>query len=283
MRSIKYANIMFSFAPKSLLILLILVYTSLVFATDEAKEQRWAAQVSDSLLTGDVAWLPRKSGKFLAIYTENQASKTKGAVILLHGIGAHPDWPEVIHPLRTTLPEFGWSTLSIQMPVLTNDKRAHDYMPLMDEVAERIDAAIKFLQQKKIYNVVIMAHSLGTVMSAHYLANTPDAKLRAYVGISMIGSDQPKESKNASPPWNIKALETIKIPVLDIYGSEDNASVINSAKKRKNSAAKNNNTRYRQVVIKGADHFYHGYETALLKRIRSWLSRYAAGSEINLN
>jgi pimeloyl-ACP methyl ester carboxylesterase len=273
---------MLNFSSKSLLILLFLLIVQLVYATDEEKEKRWATQISDSLLTGDAVELPRKSGKFLAIYAENQRSKAYGAVILIHGMGAHPDWPEVIHPLRTELPEYGWSTLSIQMPVLDNDKKVHDYIPLMDEVAERIDAAIKFLEQKKIYNIVIMGHSLGTTMSAHYLANTPRSKLRAYVGISMVDIGSTMKKENTLSIGNIKALEIIKIPVLDIYGSEDSASVITTTRARKTAAAKNNNTRYRQVVIEGADHFYHGYETPLVKRIRSWLSRYAAGSEIKV-
>lgn len=270
------------FVPKSLLILLILLPLQQISATDDAKEQRWATQISDALLTGDAVWLPRKSGKFLALFAENQRSKARGAVILIHGIGAHPDWPEVIHPLRTELPEFGWSTLSLQMPVLNNDKKAHDYIPLMDEVAERIDAAITFLEQKKIYNIVIMGHSLGTVMSAHYLANTPKVTLRAYVGISMVDIGLGMEKENKPVTSNIKALEILKIPVLDIFGSEDAFSVKTTAKARKTAAAKVGNSQYRQVVIEGADHFFHGYETPLLKRIRSWLARYAAGSEIKI-
>jgi hypothetical protein len=39
-------------------------------------------------------------------------------------MGAHPDWPEVIQPLHSGLPESGWTTLSVQMPILANDARA---------------------------------------------------------------------------------------------------------------------------------------------------------------
>lgn len=266
-------------AAKLLLIFYIFLFWQLCYATDEAKEKRWAQQISDALLTGEAVWLPRKSGKFLAIYTENQGPKVYGAVILLHGIGAHPDWPEVIHPLRTELPEFGWSTLSIQMPVLDNDKKAHDYIPLLDEVAERINAAITFLKQKKIENTVIMGHSLGTIMSTHYLANSPRTKLQAYVGISMGEIDN---NKAKTPMGNIASLRKINIPVLDIYGSEDVVSVTVNARARKNAAARAGNTQYQQVVIQGADHFYRGYETQLVKRIRSWLQKHVAGSEIKI-
>ena len=83
---------------------------------------------------------------FLGIYTESSGGgdPPKGAAILVHGIGVHPDWPQVIHPLRVGLPERGWSTLSIQMPVLPNEAQSADYLPLLDGVAPRLDAAIDF-------------------------------------------------------------------------------------------------------------------------------------------
>ncbi len=44
--------------------------------------------------------------------------------LLAHGIGIHPNWEQVIQPLRVALSEQGWNTLSIQMPVLANEAKA---------------------------------------------------------------------------------------------------------------------------------------------------------------
>ncbi len=68
--------------------------------SDTAKESRWAEQVVDSLLDGDEAWLIDDLGhEFLGIFTEGDADSGH-AVILMHGIGVHPNWPDVIYPLR---------------------------------------------------------------------------------------------------------------------------------------------------------------------------------------
>ncbi|MDX1594365.1 MAG: DUF3530 family protein, partial [Gammaproteobacteria bacterium] len=109
-------------------------------ASDKAKEQRWADQIVDQLIEGEPVWLEAGEDRFLAILTEADG-EPRGSVILMHGMGVHPNWPQVIYPLRTELPRLGWTTLSLQMPVLPNDAEAVAYVPLFDEVAPRIDAA----------------------------------------------------------------------------------------------------------------------------------------------
>ena len=71
--------------------------------SDVAKEKRWAEQVIDGLLDGDELWLNDGSGhEFLGILTEGDTDSGR-AVILVHGIGVHPNWPDVIYPLREVL------------------------------------------------------------------------------------------------------------------------------------------------------------------------------------
>jgi pimeloyl-ACP methyl ester carboxylesterase len=246
--------------------------TGIAGGSDFAKEQRWADQIVDALLVGEAEWLPVGDRKVLALYTENMVGETQGGAIIVHGIGAHPNWPEVIQPLRSQLPEHGWATLSIQMPILPNEAEVLDYVPLFKEVPPRIEAAIRFLQDKGIRNVVIIAHSLGTAMSSWYLASQPDNPLRAYVGISMIENDKDPHLSN------VAALKKIRIPVLDIYGSRDQPSVIHYAAARKQAGR--HNPGYRQLVIQDADHFYEGKEDELIKRIRGWLAKVAAGTEL---
>ncbi len=256
-----------------LIFLLFLPTIAAAAGTDAAKEQRWADQIVDSLIDGEAVWLEAQGHRFLAIYTPSDAPEVRGAAILMHGIGAHPDWPEVIHPLRTALPEHGWATLSIQLPILPNDAKAEDYLPLFDEVAPRIAAAVAWLKQQKILNQVLLAHSLGTAMASDYLAGKPDPAIRAYVGISMI------ESRADPRLSNVAALMKIRLPVLDIYGSLDLDSVRQAATARQRAARAANNRAYAQVEIDGADHFFANREDALLRRIRGWLTRRADGME----
>ena len=257
-----------------LIFLLFLTSTATFAGSDTAKEQRWADQIADSLIDGEAVWLEAGGHKFLAIYTPADAPEVRGAAILLHGIGAHPDWPEVIHPLRTALPQYGWATLSIQLPILPNEAGMQDYLPLFDEVGPRIAAAVAFLKQHKILNQVLVAHSLGTAMASHYLIGKPDPAIRAYVGISMIESrDDPRLS-------NVAALMQIRRPVLDIYGSLDLDSVRQAATARRRAARAANNRFYTQVEVDGADHFFANREDELIRRIRGWLTRQADGMEV---
>lgn len=103
---------------KTLLIVGISLLMGLAHASDTAKEKRWADQVVDSLMVGDAEWLKVGKSKVLSLYTEHTAEKAQGAAIILHGVGVHPNWDQIIRPVRSQLPEYGWSTLSIQMPIL---------------------------------------------------------------------------------------------------------------------------------------------------------------------
>ena len=96
--------------------------------SDTAKESRWAEQVIDGLLDGDEVWLIDDSGhEFLGILTEGDRSSGR-AVVLLHGIGVHPNWPDVIYPLRAGLLEQNITTLSLQMPILENEADEREYV-----------------------------------------------------------------------------------------------------------------------------------------------------------
>jgi len=140
------------------LILIIFSYTSP--ASDLPKEKRWAEQIEDALLDGEPVTLNDGINDFFAIDTTAE-NPNSTAIILLHGIGVHPDWPQVINPLRVGLPEKGWRTLSLQLPVLPNDASAQDYQPLMKEVPGRIEAGIKYLQSNGSKKIIIVAHSMG--------------------------------------------------------------------------------------------------------------------------
>jgi hypothetical protein len=254
---------------KSLIIILFFMITPVLHASDLAKEKRWADQIVDALITGDAEWLPVGDLKVLSIYTPSDTEPAKGAAIIMHGIGVHPDWPDVIHPLRTRLPEAGWATLSLQMPILPNEASWTDYLPLMPEVPPRIDAAVKFLQEQGFDNIVLIGHSLGTIMGSYYLTHQPAKQVRAFVGISM-------SETNKDPMSNVAMLKKIAIPVLDIYGSLDEAHVRDNAQQRKQSALAAKNQAYQQIEIKDANHFYNGKNDALLEAVENWLANYAS-------
>ena len=85
-------------------ILLILLLTgNFVFAQitpDYTKEGRWATQVEDGLMDGEVVWLNANGHQFMSLYTPSEI-KTKRTALIIHGLGVHPDWAQVIPFIKT--------------------------------------------------------------------------------------------------------------------------------------------------------------------------------------
>ena len=245
---------------------LLLMTTAL--ASDLEKEKRWAEQVIDSLLDGEAHYLDDGKNKFLSLVTENEEGDTPFGAVVIHGTGVHPNWVDVIQPLRVGLTEIGWHTISIQMPILPNEASHDDYTVVFPEAPTRIDAAVNYLKKEMgVKRVVLVAHSLGSSMTAYHLSrNQP--KVDGFVAIGMGGGGKHPDRDN------VAHLKSIKLPLLDLSGSEDLESVVKSNKVRKSSQA--HNAMYTQIIEPGADHFFDGEEEALLNHVSNWLTKLQA-------
>jgi len=177
-------------------IVLVSLLTGPVFASDLERERRMAVEVEAGLFTGEALRLDADGTPFLAIYTESAAPQARGGVIIMHGRGFHADWPQVAGPLRVGLAENGWHTLSLQMPVLEKDARYFDYVPLFPEAFPRIEAGIRFLMDKGIQPVILVAHSCSVHMAMAWIRARGDADIDGFVGIGMAMSQL-----TTSPAW----------------------------------------------------------------------------------
>lgn len=223
-------------------------------ASDLAKEQRWKEKLIADLFDGEAISLNDGEIDFLALITAAGLPRPN-AVIIMHGIGVHPDWPQIINPLRVGLAEQGWLTLSIQLPVLDNEASAQEYDEIIHEAGPRIRAAMDLLRDEGAQGVYIVAHSMGARMASAFLAKH-DENVRGFVGIGM--------NRGTSA-----YLGEMNLPMLDLYGSEDLEGVLASAKNRAEAAA--NNPYYRQQIVQGADHFFNDLELDLLMLVSQWL------------
>ena len=235
---------------------------------DYAKEKRWERQIVPQLVVGEGIHLKANGKQFLGLYTEASTETPKGAVILVHGGGVHPDWPQVIHPLRVNLPEQGWITLSIQMPVLANGVNEAAYAPLVtNDAPARIKAAVDYLARKHIDNIFLVAHSVGAAMASNYLAQSHDMRIRGFVGIGMNG-----ERRSDTPQLdNVNAILKMRQPVLDIYGSHADKYITDSADRRMYAISVRDIPSSKQVKVEGSDHFYEGFEDPLQQNITAFM------------
>ena len=244
-----------------------------LLAQDYEKEQRWATDIQSTLMVGDAVWLTQKNGhRFLTLYTEpaealgpsGKASAPRGALIIAHGRGWSPDF-ELYGTLRTRLAESGYTTLSIQLPVLPSTAKLGDYKPVYPDAIERFTLAAEFLKGKGYTNIAIVSHSLGATMANQYLISTEDKTVKAWVFIGIING--------------LEEMYRIRIPVLDVFGSKDWDIARWGADERKAEIAKVQGSE--QVIVPGAEHFFEGKEDVLVRVIDAFLSRVFDTSRAN--
>lgn len=225
------------------------------FAQDYAREKRWSDQILAGLVVGEPVWIEQKNGhKFFAIYTE--AEKPRGAAIIAHGRGWSPDF-ELYGILRQKLAERGYTTLSIQLPVLGGGAKIGDYIPTYPDAGDRFVLATEYLKAKGFKNISIVSHSLGATMANNYLIAADKTDVKAWVFIGIING--------------LEEMFRIKIPVLDVFGSKDWEITQVGAYERKKQIMKIPGSD--QVVVKDALHFFEGKEDELTGVVVAFLDQ----------
>jgi alpha-beta hydrolase superfamily lysophospholipase len=226
-----------------------------VLAQDYEKEKRWADDILPTLMVGKAEWLQQKNGhRFLALFTE--AKEARGAVIIAHGRGWSPDF-ELYGTLRTRLAEEGYATLSIQLPVLQSTAILGLYVPLYPDARERFQLAVNTLKAKGYKNIGIVSHSLGATMANQYLIRTEDTTVKAWVFVGIL--------------QGLEEMYRIRIPTLDVYGSNDWTVTMWGAPEREKQLRDHPGSA--QIMVPGAKHFFEGREEELIKIVVGFLDK----------
>ena len=234
--------------------LVLLMLAGNVVAADYAREKKWADEVIPGVVVGDPVYLEQANGhKFLTLYTT--AKDPKAALIIVHGLGIHPDWG-LIGVLRSQLADRGYTTLSVQMPVLANDALASAYPATFPEASQRLQLAVDFLKAKGYQKLGIVSHSMGSRMSEAYLSAKPDPAIKAWVSIGMPGTADYRK---------------LNMPVLDLYGQNDLPEVIKGAAARK--AGLQGKPGSEQIQATGADHFFTDQDQQLVDTVAHYLNQ----------
>ena len=223
--------------------------------SDYEREKRWADEILPTVVVGEPVYLQQANGhRFLGLYTV--AQKARAAVLSVHGRGWNPDWG-LNGVMRVALADAGYTTLSIQMPVLDAGGKLEAYLHLFDEANERLALATAYLEAHGYSTVAIVSHSLGARMSNEFLTGHPPSSIKAWVSIGIINGLQ-------NTQW-------VKVPMLDIFGEKDWNGVLNGAPERERLIRAIPGSL--QVVVPGADHFFEGRENALVAHVRAFLDK----------
>lgn len=222
---------------------------------DYEREKRWATEIQQTLVVGEAIWLRQKNGhRFIALHTA--AEKPRGAAIIAHGRGWSPDF-ELYGSLRTKLADAGYTTLSIQLPVLPSTAILGLYVPLYPDARERFQLAVDFLKAQGYRNIAIVSHSLGATMANQYLIRTEDTSVGAWVFIGIL--------------QGLEEMYRIRIPVLDVFGSRDWVVTMWGADERRKQIEKNPASG--QVIVQDAQHFFEDREDELVRIVVAFLDR----------
>jgi len=228
---------------------------NLAFAQDYERETRWTEQTLATLIDGEAVYLQQKNGhRFLGLYM--RAARPKGALVIVHGRGWGPDF-ELYGALRTQLADAGYSTLSIQMPVLPGTANIAEYLPMFPDATERIGLAVDWLQGKGYSKLALVSHSLGATMANRYLVESGDRRIGAWAFVGIING--------------LERFDKISIPVLDVFGTEDWVATRYGADERRAQIGKNKESA--QVVVTGAEHFFGRKQDELSTLIAAFLDR----------
>lgn len=226
-------------------------------AQDYEREARWAADTLATLIEGEPVRIAQGNGhRFLALYTRAKHGAPRGAVIVAHGRGWAPD-VDLYGELRGRIADAGWSTLSIQLPVLPGTAKIGDYVDIFPDSRERFARAVDWLRDKGYAHIAIVSHSLGATMANDYLIRTTDGKVGAWVFISILNG--------------LEDMFRLRIPVLDVYAEHDWEVIVTGADERAKQIARVSGSQ--QVMLRDTRHFFEGRRDELTRLIVRFLDR----------
>ncbi len=232
------------------------------WSADTLRERQYAIEILKDLRFGSAIYLGKN--KYLALYTDTESAENRGTAILLHDTGQHPDSKPLIHNLRIQLPEHQWATLSLQLPIYEYGAETNQSFDLFPEAFERIQAAIDFLQKSDVKNVALVGYGMGGLIAVAYVYESKNKAVGAVTAISLPISETENQFSDT-----LTFLSKTNLPILDIYGSKDIATV--SKKARKKRIAAKHNPQYRQVEITQTQRPYQNHQDLMIKRVYSWL------------
>lgn len=188
-----------------------------------------------------------------------KGKETAMAVVLAHGRGEGPDG-KVVGPLRKAIHnELGFTTLSLQMPVLPG-RDFRIYAPAFPDAYKTLQTAIDFLTKEQgVTRIYLLGYSMGARMTTSFLATQPHHAVIGFIGVGLLqgGGDPLDANQN---------LLRVRLPILDVYA--DNTPLdLRSAENRKSLASGN----YTQVRMEGAEHSFQGYDAKLAEAIIAWI------------
>lgn len=209
---------------------------------------------------------------FLALSLRQRTGKPQGGILILHDQGHNPDWPERLRQARIFLPDVGWDTLSIALPMPDNQ----DDDRVAQQTLGRIAAGLRRLNRQGQFNIVLLGYGDGAYWAARYMAERLQPDEEVGYALVMVATTPDRPDLPA-------LLGRLDIPVLDLYFNNTPWARSN-ARKRQAEAARNKRQEYTQILDPAAGSFHNETRPSRdTRRLWGWLRTNAAGREGDIN
>ncbi|MHC8440729.1 MAG: DUF3530 family protein [Candidatus Eutrophobiaceae bacterium] len=191
------------------------------------------------------------------------------SAILLHGMGAHPDWVRIIKPLRMALADAGLRSLSMQMPLLSPYKSPMLYGHTLQEAKKRIASGIFWLRKQYPKDrIIIIGYRFGGLTALSYVSDT-QLLPKSLLGVAVLDI---RNYVFLRPRIDLyKLIANTHLPILDLFSEKDKSE--NPAVRRRVAARQNDkNLPYQQIAIKGDGPDLDRSEPVIAKHIIDWVN-----------
>lgn len=326
------------------------------------EEQLRQLAIASEAKPNEVVWLevtyPEQADVHQVLALEQRPrsplSQAQGAVLILHDKEQHADWPYLIHPLRMTLPDSGWYTLTVNLPydeirniperelaakqvdelIMTADMRmsiqeatAKKLQPTDEtegaevkpeeaegetpddaqagepEIAEQgaeqneesvdidladkakpklsyreralahVKAAMEHINTKGYRNIIVIGYRAGADIMLEYVKPLATSIGKQGFGLVMV---DPKLQLGYQTDLASALGQNFRAPVLDVINGSDLDGRVDAAEREAGARIASANL-YRQIRLTANES--GAFQQTLIRRVRSWLEKYAPGMQ----
>ena len=233
----------------------------------------------------EIVWLKStREPDFLALHVAEPTGHSKGVMVIFPDNQQHPDWPGLIHDIRRSIPDQGFSTLSVSLPEFSaknptspdkKNKQAAARSLLeadvQDLIKERITASIAWAKQK-YPGLPLVLFAKGS--SVTWVA--PEAFNSKPAGLMIVDGYQPPEITKT----NLAELfgKSAEFLIWDVTTANDRGTL--DAEKRDLFARRNSNFFYQYKNFSTIDLDGPVGIQEFQKRVRGWLLKTLLPSQI---
>jgi len=265
------------------------------------------SRYTDRIPPEQLITLEAGADKFQARHIPDLSGKPRGAAIVLHDSGQHPNWPFTAAALIDDLPLHGWDTLNIELQApadsslptaptnppstaanpapptpaaapaqpAANNQPAAAVAPLGIEpqAQARIVAAMKYFSDQQQRNVVLIGFGSGAIRAAELMrqmaTSSSDKSTAPITALIMVAPRNTLPGIEMDLP---KILPATELPTLDVtLDSEPQARA--DAELRRRAVLHQRTRIYRQMELPPVNNTSDAQHSGFVKRIRAWLQR----------